>query len=578
MASSFIGLPVLIRLRTGANDSAEGVLSALDPQQGTLTLSEARVNIGGVLRVEGIKVLRREDVAGLELLSVERGGGAPATAAAAQNHQQPEQDGVRRTQGLQPPVQHVPYQQPAYAPSPLPSPSPLTGSPKPAAKQRRNRNGRGSGRRQKAYEEALESEDGEEADMSTAYVDEDTSARRRQPRHAQPSFDDEFDFSAGLASFDKARVFDQIRSHDTVDPSLRLVAHNRNPARTMTPQTKLLPTENVLSQDELQEQQQERMAAIAARGSGGSATATPSGGSDEEGGRRRETSAREALGRLSLDDGVARLVTKNGVRVPTVKARQWKEALSISDIESSPSTLQRIESTAYALVQHIFSLPLPTLDPPRSRPSIVLLVTDGEKGLAALRAGTLLVHRGCRVAALVEEGVQASEGYRTGLRVLSSAGGRIVKDVADLPTSPSLVVDALSLPASSSGSLSASTSSANLALTRPDTSSTTIAFAVEAVKWALSDSGAELTLAVEGPFGLDADTSEPLPTLPLCWPTHLLCLGLPRPVALTAVRQNVQVALADIGFAPSLWERVGVEGFELGTLGTQGIVELMQWL
>lgn len=95
MATSFLGLPVLVKLRTGSADSVQGILSGLDPASGTLTLTEgalarkavgamqtiklilpprpARSCVQGVNRLEGIRVLSRSEVAGLELLSVQRG-------------------------------------------------------------------------------------------------------------------------------------------------------------------------------------------------------------------------------------------------------------------------------------------------------------------------------------------------------------------------------------------------------------------------------------------------------------------------------------------------------------------------
>lgn len=72
MANAFVGLPVLVKLRSGPNDAVKGVLSSLDPAAGTLTLTEARTTVGGVERLEGIRVLSRNEVAGLELLSVSR--------------------------------------------------------------------------------------------------------------------------------------------------------------------------------------------------------------------------------------------------------------------------------------------------------------------------------------------------------------------------------------------------------------------------------------------------------------------------------------------------------------------------
>ena len=46
MATSFLGLPVLVKLRTGSADSVQGILSSLDPASGTLTLTEGALRRG----------------------------------------------------------------------------------------------------------------------------------------------------------------------------------------------------------------------------------------------------------------------------------------------------------------------------------------------------------------------------------------------------------------------------------------------------------------------------------------------------------------------------------------------------
>ncbi|GAA5974960.1 hypothetical protein JCM11641_006780 [Rhodosporidiobolus odoratus] len=600
MANAFVGLPVLIKLRSNPHDSVQGVLSALDPTAGTLTLSEARVHVGGTTRLEGLKILRREDVAGLELLSVERG------QAAAQPPQVTQQDGIRRTQPQQPVTnypqprqhhsQHASHPHPQevrqYIPAPQPTPSPISSSPvPPSGKARRSRGARGGNRvRHNGYGGSEDVEGGEEADLSTAYVEDDSYTRRRQQvarQGQQSSFDEDFDFSAGLQSFDKARVFDEIRSNDPTDPSRRLVAHNRNP-RSMTPQSKLLPSENVLSASELHDQQDERSAALAARSAGESGQGTPEGGLGE--GETREVT--QSMRNVKLDgQGRARLVTKKGVVVPTIRAKQWKEALSIADIESSPTPLQRLEATAHALLAYILQHSLIPLPSPASRPTVLLLVSDCAKGRAALRAATLLAHRGVKVAVLVEEGVAGGEDYRTGLRVLSGAGGRVINDLTDLASTYDLILEALSYPLSSTSSLppslSASTSSQYLPLSPQVSSSPSSSsnFASQAVIWANTIDRAT-RLSIEVPWGLESDSGSTLSdSSPAFSPTHLLSLSLPRPCIIPLLLSSssssppvpgLKVALADLGFSPILWERVGVEGeVHRGVWGVEGVVELV---
>ncbi|BGP42256.1 enhancer of mRNA decapping [Rhodotorula kratochvilovae] len=503
MATSFIGLPVLVRLKADPTASVTGTLSSLDPVAGSLTLTEARSSIGGVERLEGIRILARAEVAGLELLSVSRASGS--------------QNGQSQVQ------------QPRVAPQ----------------QQRRNK---------------------QHAHMQSNVLSED------------------FDFGAGLATFNKHAVFEQIRSNDDTDPAMRLVAHNRNPS-ARTSQTKLLASESVLSPAELVAQREERRD-VRAMVRQQSVEREPAGAG--AGGKGEERSAEERLvevqrqmNEIAVEDGMAaELVTAKGTVVPTVTARQWKEALSIAEIESFPTSVQRIEASAHALTAYILThLSLrdglfPPPSPPHSRPSICLLCTDGTKGQIALRAGVTLANRGCRVVALVEDGSERSEAWRTGLRVLSSAGGRIVRDVADLAPTYNLLVDALSSPSSPSTEPASAVASPRLEPTQSFSSLASLnlasAFAPAAAAWAANIDAPLLSL--DAPYGVDADSGAPSPSA--LTPTHLLSLGLPRPCALSPTLSGAKLALADVGLPPTLWERVGVEGDVRAVWGAEGVVEL----
>lgn len=82
-------------------------------------------------------------------------------------------------------------------------------------------------------------------------ADEHYSTGSGTGRGGTASFDDDFDFSRGLAQFNKQAVFDEIRGADRTDPSHRLVAHNKK-SNVMAGQavnkytTKLRYDENVL--------------------------------------------------------------------------------------------------------------------------------------------------------------------------------------------------------------------------------------------------------------------------------------------------------------------------------------------
>ncbi|GAA5922121.1 hypothetical protein JCM3775_003499 [Rhodotorula graminis] len=588
MANAFVGLPVLIRLKGDTSAFVTGVLSSLDPLAGSLTLTEARSSVGGQERLEGIRILSRSEVAGLELLSVSRTdspAAAPRRASSQSTH---------RSQ----------QRQPSYAsvhspiPSPAPSPSPITGSPRPAKQRQRGQRG---GRRIHNLKEPLESEDGDESDLSRV---------SNEPQPQSSGLNEDFDFGAGLASFNKHEVFEQIRSNDDTDPALRLVAHNRNPSARPASQAKLLPTESVLSPSELVAQQAERRD-VHARVRQQAAVREPEGaGVGDKGGERsaeeRLVEVQRQVAELAVEgeggelhDGVVtKLVTTLGVEVPTVSSRQWKEALSIAEIESFPTSSQRVEASSHALTTYILThlslrhslLPPPPSPTPSStkptRPSISLLCSADAKGLIALRAGTTLANRGCRVVALVEDGSAGSgaEEWRTAVRVLSSAGGRIVRDVQDLPSSAHLIIDALSTSPSTLDGERPSSALTSPRLESPSAFSSIgggSAFAASAAAWAQQQQAkdrAPVLLSIDVPYGVDPDSGAPIdPSFAPLAPSHLLALGLPRRALLALGSSRPALALADIGFPPALWARVGVvdEVDEVrGLWGVEDVVEL----
>jgi hypothetical protein len=129
-------------------------------------------------------------------------------------------------------------------------------------------------------------------------------------------------------------VFQHIKANDTIDPSLRLVAHNRNSNRT--PQSKLLPSESVLTVEELEAQQLDRKVAL-------DEAAVPKPQQQKRGMTVEELEAGVASVGLEQEQDrgyeygheSGTLMTEAGVAVPTVKLRQWREALSIAEVTDS---------------------------------------------------------------------------------------------------------------------------------------------------------------------------------------------------------------------------------------------------
>ncbi|GAA5959543.1 hypothetical protein JCM3765_002365 [Sporobolomyces pararoseus] len=583
MAASFVGLPVLIQLRGGG--TAKGIVAAVDGSAGTIQLEDAQISTEDGTRIERRSVFGRNEVAGLELLAVKKAETASPLPPRQPSHapqstqQQPRklkpwqaEDSDFEAQSIASPRRQPPIA-PGYAYSPHPSPSPHS-SPKPGTPRSRQKGNRGYAKRGKS--QAAEWDDAEGGDEADHYMPQAQQTRRNHQQ--SESFDEDFDFNAGLQSFDKTKVFQHIRANDTIDPSLRLVAHNRNSNRT--PQSKLLPSESVLTVEELEAQQQDRKEAL-------EEAAVPKQ-QPKRGMTVEELEAGVASVGLEIEQDrgyeygneSGTLMTETGIAVPTVKLRQWKEALSIADIETSPSPSQRSELAAYQLTTFILGhlglkfglFPIPC--PPQSRPSVLLLCTDCEKSNVALRSGILLANRGCRVVALVDDG--KSEDLRTNLRVLSSSGGRIVRELGDLPPTFNLVVDALNDPESSS-SLSSSLSASSPASPLLGGVSVRSEFALEAARWVNRLDAGVITLSLDVPFGIAHDEGTPIAPVSLT-PTFIFSRALPRPGAVALLSNSDEISpqlfVADVGFSPSIWDRIGVDDFETALWGAEGIVRV----
>ncbi|KAL8283252.1 hypothetical protein RQP46_006030 [Phenoliferia psychrophenolica] len=445
------------------------------------------------------------------------------------------------------PHAHVPAEQPE-------SELDADDSPKPRKQRggvRRNKKGKGSGNQP----------GGNEADESTTPYDDrgpdrgsigTGSSRSRNSRdaptshHAQKqAFDDEFDFSAALATFDKAKEFAKIKIQDDTDPSLRLVAHNRN--RT---QPKLAINENVLSPEELAEQNREQS----------SADETSDYGDEESRAPPAKPVERERRGTLlkpsSNGASVRRtFYTPTGIKVADVRLRQLKEALSIADIETGPSAIQRAENAGRGIAAFILQTlsrdrGLFPLDQ-RRRPSICIMTGDCQKGAVALRAGAHLSNHGCKVVSYLLKTDVQTDAFKTTLREFSSSGGRILRDLEDLQGLQfDLLIDAIA--------------DNDVQATLGEKTTADLA----AATWA-SQTGVPI-LSIDSALGTDHDTGAPTTASPLK-PAYVACLGAVRSGCGVG---SAEVVLVDIGISPSLWPRVGVEEWDAATFGFDFVVAL----
>ncbi|GAA97967.1 uncharacterized protein L969DRAFT_165232 [Mixia osmundae IAM 14324] len=292
----------------------------------------------------------------------------------------------------------------------------------------------------------------------------------------EQTVDDEFDFQGSLKRFDKASVWAELASGDQSDPSLRLVAHNRNRdiARYTT---KLAHTENVLDPSEVHDivatendetTDYDSAAALPTpkltmtRSSLAAADHTSSSEEEETEldlpeakvpSRRPNTSRAASMSK----QGQAALAVPR----PTSKARksatkrkgsstrqpilalthkEWSEVQQIASIETGPNLAQRCENAGRGLAETIASLA--PVDVALERLEVVLICGFTSKATYALRAGAHLANRSSPVVAFVppDDPPQSLSFY---LRLFTSAGGIVVRSLAELPSQPDFIVEAI---------------------------------------------------------------------------------------------------------------------------------------
>lgn len=256
MGDSYIGRRILVRLKDGR--SAEGTLSDIDADTGTMMLYQAQVSkTDGRVVTLSAWAANRNDIADLRLVGRDKHAINKETRAASQKtedsfqadsegpttqgegqgktpgprHQQPQQNSKPQSQGKnankKKTVHHVPG---AYAQQDRSGP--LGDPPRPRSASPVKSPSKANG----------------------VHAQQQTQADPLLSRPASSSGldkDGHFDFSAGLLAFDKAKVFQEIRDNDQSDPAQLLVAHNKR-ANNERYTTKLLPSENVLDDGERQ--------------------------------------------------------------------------------------------------------------------------------------------------------------------------------------------------------------------------------------------------------------------------------------------------------------------------------------
>ncbi|KAM0790590.1 hypothetical protein ACM66B_004455 [Microbotryomycetes sp. NB124-2] len=623
MAASFVGLPVSCRLRTGA--TIQGTVTALDVSLGTISLRDTVVTFGGTASQAGSRsvgdwIVNRSDIVQLQVVSVpststQEQTQTAATQATTTTRQQQDQThsttvtptATHRQQfpsSLNGQGQAVSIPSTASA-SPAPSPSRTRATSKAKHKQAMVH----------SPNEVYTSDDQSQKPTRRKQKKAASQGRAGQPATAN-SLEQDFDFGAGLRSFDKKAVFEQIRSQDQTDPASRLVSHNKRHAHNPY-MSKLASNESVLSERELLDQQEDNAQALEALslkrdGSGGGAQAPDSSEVETEDDEEYTTgteSQSEQVGQESsamtesdsdFDVVVDRrpylssrrstikpgsmqdlnefkttssrmgFKTDEDVRCSPITLKQFREALSIADIETGPTLVQRTEMAGLGIA--LFVLRHLSLDVGQSPEVCILCGESSEKAETALRAGVMLLNRGGRVTTLLSRSnAPPTIELREGLRVFSSAGGRIIRDLADISKSTSLVIDALS-PCMTSSSTSSTTTSSS-----PLIDANLLSY--------LSGANSPAVLSIDSATGTDHDTGAELKSqlthegqTRALSPTYIVCRGSLRQGALRlfdAQRQAAQgekrlhqVVLVDLGISPVVWKRLGVD-YQPETFGSE---------
>ncbi|MBW0492097.1 hypothetical protein O181_031812 [Austropuccinia psidii MF-1] len=249
-------------------------------------------------------------------------------------------------------------------------------------------------------------------------------------------FSRDFDFQAGLLAFDKAKLWAEIALSDSTDPNERLVAYNRKklnvthsvrsaPKGQKSIQNRNLgPTEMVLSP-------QER----AINGSVISKSCT------------HDNKSRSKPFILSSDH----------LPIYPVTLDRLNQAFTSASVEYGPNLVQRIENAGRTMSDYVVQL-LRRLHPASysTQKAKIFILVDGRglKGSCAIRTGSLLANKGfdptlvlgsnCGNTAISTiSKATRSQAFEFQLRLFTSSGSKVITDLQDLPSSPSLIIEAL---------------------------------------------------------------------------------------------------------------------------------------
>ncbi|PLW28636.1 hypothetical protein PCANC_23022 [Puccinia coronata f. sp. avenae] len=558
MASPFIGLPISAELSNGT--VVEGIIHAIDPATGKLSLAQARFLKfdGSFSEIHPSFILEKDSVKDLMLLSTIRHPSASSSSTSSSSsttttttttsptYQPHSQD----QPSLHPPVStHKPTSQTYLTQDHSQSTAPQKSAAQPSSRRRRRdqNNKRSSADpstnhrpSSKNHHRALNEqqqpinndpdssfsahEDTEDAAPTPELSPPRTTTTTSQlltsasPETVPSDFSQDFDFQAGLMAFDKAKLWAEIASTDSTDPKDRLIAHNRKKTNgahfgqarreeDSPGHRNLGPTEMVLSA-------QEQL-------TNGSTVSNP---------YLKSSTSRANASILSTD----------GHAIYPVTLDRLNQALSSASVEHGPSLVQRIENAGRSMADYIITLLRHSLSTSQAykHSSITILVgSHGPKASCAIRTGALLALKGFKVFLLLSTPDRKptkgrNDAFEFQLRLFSSSGAVTCPSVQDLPSSPTLIIEAL----------------AENSVTSPPNHTLLDKALIDYTRCAP-------TLSIDILSYLNYDTGEPLVGAAYI-PSHqyLVCLGAVSQGAVKALCTPAEVCLVDLTLSAACWK------------------------
>ncbi|KAJ3125273.1 enhancer of mRNA decapping [Nowakowskiella sp. JEL0407] len=350
--------------------------------------------------------------------------------------------------------------------------------------------------------------------------------------------DSEFDFQASLNMFDKKRFFEEVRESDTKDPETLLVNQNRVRKQST----------NNNGKQYLQQKLGIREMVL-----------------DYETGNDAEVEDSEASEFVTVGNGDESLMKENGysgsagvakptfrttfqeIEVPSVTPAEMIEIDRIAASETGPNDDQMIENGARCVAM----MALQTLGGGRrirpgnhnSAPLVVVLAGNNKTGAYGLGAARHLANHQCHVIAFVvgkEAELVNTVAYQQ--KILLPAGGKIIKNLSELPYHVSQPVDLIidSILGYSQNFTDLSSSDKNTVN--------------DLINWVANNRASTLSLDI--PSGIHPLTGQPVTPLYII-PRWVLAFALPKTGLSCLERMSgVEVLLGDIGIPAVVFQKL----------------------